>query len=164
MLSYSPITWSPSPTSSSSTAEPVSLLSSPPKPSSSPTTPLPTFPSTTPPSRTLTSSPPPPSPPTKSFLYHSLFGNGFPPSPSPPPATPSTPSGTQVRPPLTPVSTVSFCFPSSPSFFHCYCAKVFQFLLKRKGKNVPWVADLLLFPARSILNTLTMVKEPSTVR
>ncbi|WVZ23276.1 hypothetical protein V8G54_001820, partial [Vigna mungo] len=55
--------------------------------------------------------------------------------PLPPPATPSTLYGTQVRPPPTPALTMSFCSPFCLLFFHCYYSKVFQSLLKREREK-----------------------------
>ncbi|WVZ19160.1 hypothetical protein V8G54_006482, partial [Vigna mungo] len=95
----------------------------------------------------------------QSFLDYSLFGDGLPPSPSHPAGNSidsfwnsgASSSGSRLN------------GPSSPSFFHY--VKVFQSLLKRKGKKMYlWVADLLLFLARSVLRTLTMMEEPSTIR
>ncbi|WVY94011.1 hypothetical protein V8G54_033099, partial [Vigna mungo] len=139
ILSYSPImsspSGSPSLTSSSSPAVPASLPSSLPKLFSSPTTPQPTSPSTTPvhPPRPLLH--PLPRHPRHPVLPRLLSLRRWPPALalSPRRATPSTPSGTQVHPPPAPASMTSFCSPSSPSFFHY--AKVFQSLLKGKGKK-----------------------------
>ncbi|BAT90612.1 hypothetical protein VIGAN_06188100 [Vigna angularis var. angularis] len=72
----------------------------------------------------------------QSFLDYSLFGDDLPPSPSPPAGNSIDSFWNSDASPPAPVSTASFFSPSSPSFFHCYHAKVFQSLLKGKGKNV----------------------------